>query len=325
MRQEWLLVYDNARDPGTVEKYVPANNRGNILITSRNPVMHGLVNPRDSTEVDQMGEEEAITLLLRASHCNDTTGELRQIACSIVVTLCYLPLAIDQAGASIASGLCDLGDYLEQYERHHQELLDNPSFSGASNYGQAVYGTWELSVSEIEARAHGRSKRGEAQAASRGALLLLQIFACLHHENIPEMMFRSAAKEIALGRSQKNNSRSSWEQLLKDSGDWSNILHVDHAGNWDNFIFRKAVEMLISFSLVKCSSSGRLYSMHPLVHLWCQDRCSKEEKKSKYVSADTLVCHSITYGNDGSDYAFNIRLSLMLSQLNVRSMMMILM
>jgi hypothetical protein len=64
-----------------------------------------------------------------------------------------LPLAVDQAGAAIASGLCQIGEYFEMHCRHHQILLDDPTFKSASNYGQAVYEEWDVSFTEIASRA----------------------------------------------------------------------------------------------------------------------------------------------------------------------------
>ena len=44
----WLLVFDNADGkPNMVSKYLPAGNRGNVLITSRNPDMKRNVSSGD--------------------------------------------------------------------------------------------------------------------------------------------------------------------------------------------------------------------------------------------------------------------------------------
>jgi len=78
------------------------------------------------------------------------SAEFREAARPIVNELCLLPLAVDQAGAAIRSGLSNIDDYLDIYSRRRQELLADPIFQGASNYGRAVYGdrqchqTWKL-------------------------------------------------------------------------------------------------------------------------------------------------------------------------------------
>jgi hypothetical protein len=148
----WLLVYDNADGkPNLISKSLPPGNRGNVLITSRNPGMKGNVSRGAWIEVEDMQEEDAILLLLKAAFLDDTSEELRQAAMPIVKELCYLPLAVDQAGAAMACGLCDMNDYLQMYSECRQTLLAHRSFEGASNYGRAVYTTWELSFLAREA------------------------------------------------------------------------------------------------------------------------------------------------------------------------------
>src|SRR6202035_4806377 len=130
-------------------------------------------------EVEEMEEEDAISLLLKAAFVDDASDELRRTSKLIVTELCFLPLAVDQAGAAIASGLCDMGNYLEMYSECRQTLLAHPSFEGASNYGRAVYTTWEMSFSALEAKvAKGKSEM-DAQAAE-SAIVILQTFAFFH-------------------------------------------------------------------------------------------------------------------------------------------------
>ena len=99
----------------------------------------------------------------------------------IVKELCYLPLAIDQAGAAIASGLCNMDDYLHRYSQHRQALLADPMFKGASNYGRAVYGTLDLSFMTIKLM---------GTSVAQSAILILQTFAFFHHENIAEEIIK---------------------------------------------------------------------------------------------------------------------------------------
>lgn len=53
-----------------------------------------------------MSQNEAVLLLLKASHLSDTSGNMHNLAQNIVNELCCLPLAVDQAGAAIETGLC---------------------------------------------------------------------------------------------------------------------------------------------------------------------------------------------------------------------------
>src|SRR5580698_4788765 len=116
---EWLLVFDNANgDPDMISNFIPLGNRGNILITSRNPDMRRDVPSGAWANVDNMDEEEAISLLLKAAFLDVSSDELREVSRPIVKELRSLPLAVDQAGAAIASGFCNIHNYLQMYTKH---------------------------------------------------------------------------------------------------------------------------------------------------------------------------------------------------------------
>jgi hypothetical protein len=142
MDSNWLLIFDNADGkPNMISKSLPPGNSGNVQITSRNPEMKCNVSSGAWIEVEDMEEEDAISLLLKAAFLDDMSEELRQASSPIVKELCFLPLAVDQAGAVVACGLSDVDDYLQTYSECHQTLLAHSSFKGASNYGCAVYTT----------------------------------------------------------------------------------------------------------------------------------------------------------------------------------------
>jgi hypothetical protein len=195
IQEEWLIVFDNADNlpPKMVSKFIPQGNRGNILITSRNSNMGRLV--ENNIEVNEMEEADAITLLLRASSL-DALPEHLQAAKKIVAEISCIPLAVDQAGAYIAAGNCDINSYLRQFSLHCQDLMSDATFIAASNYDQTVYGTWDLSFEEIKRRASGQSIVGNAQAAQAAlaAIVILQICAFYHHNGISRDIFRSAAE-----------------------------------------------------------------------------------------------------------------------------------
>ena len=148
---EWLLIFDNADgDPNTISKYVPPGMRGNILFTSRNPMMrHHVSSSNGHVEVDAMTEEQAISLLLKSAMLDELSTDHIALSRAIVKELCCFPLAVDQAGAAIASGLCNIYNYRELYAKRRKELLTLSSFKGASNYGRAAYMTFDLSFKAI--------------------------------------------------------------------------------------------------------------------------------------------------------------------------------
>ena len=134
IQEKWLIVFDNADDPsGAVAKFIPTGNRGNILITSRNHSTGRLIAFENVIEINEMEEEDAITLLLKAS-CLDASAEHLQAAKNIVASLGCMPLAVDHAGAYIEAGKCGINEYLRQFSSHRQTLMSDATFRGASDY-----------------------------------------------------------------------------------------------------------------------------------------------------------------------------------------------
>ena len=289
----WLLIFDNADgDPDTIGKYVPPGIRGNILFTSRNRMMgHDVLPSNAHVEVEGMTEEQAISLLLKSAMLDGSSTDIVPYSGAIVKELCYLPLAVDQAGAAIASGLCSIYDYLELYAKSRKELLALSLFRGASNYGLEVHATFEVSHKAIRDCASGGSDLMTPQAA-KIALFILGIFAFFHNENISEEIIKHAAE-----KSFETNDLSLHDLLPKE------LIRCHDSGEWDPLAFRAGIRMLCSFSLVKANNpNGSSYSMHSLIHSWSLDRMSNEDKRQNYFLASTVLGNSITFNDE--DYAF---------------------
>jgi hypothetical protein len=294
LKDNYAMVFDNADvlTPAELEAYFPPGQRGNILITSRNFTMQHLTLPENSLEVMEMEENDAIELLLKASWLNPPRVDLQAEAPKIVKELFCLPLAIDQAGAYIASGATSIKDYLEKYSKHKKTLLSHAEFTGASRYGRTVYQTWELSYKEIQERA--QSDDSQRVDAAKTALLLLGLFPFFHHQGITEEIFAYAA--VQHGKILESELSLASSVLYK-------LLTLNEADSWDNFIFREGLQVLISFSLIKQGPSNGVYSMHPLVHAWTRDRMTLSEKQT--YSSMAFVTLSCSLNNDRSQpYGF---------------------
>ncbi|KAF8165871.1 P-loop containing nucleoside triphosphate hydrolase protein [Crassisporium funariophilum] len=303
---QWLLIFDNADGaPEVVEEFLPPGSRGNILITSRNPSVRRITSANNSLELAEMQEEDAVTLLLKASCLDTLDEELREIAREIVSELYCLPLAVDQAGAAIESGLCSIGNYLQLFSEHRGDLMSNPSFLGASKYEKNVYGTWELSFNEIKHRAE--LSGGNADAA-QSAILILQTCAFYHYDSISEDIFRFAAEE-----SRKRDIEAEVElglPLAITSLDYR-LLPVGQDNKWDAYFFRKGLQVLLSFSLIKKQSTSEVFSIHPLVHSWSRDQLDEKEQQRLCRAAFIILSSGIsTQKSQSQDYAFESSLYL---------------
>ena len=152
----------------------------------------------------------------------------------------------------------------------------------------------------INARAVTGCNSVDAQAAE-SAILILHTFAFLHYENIMEAILERAAGACQES-SHGDNVRCHLSQMASYPS--CQLLQLDKEGSWDALFFRKGIRVLLSFSLVKRGPSGTVYSVHPLVHSWSQDRMSKLDFKNMCYSASALLSCSITLQFTSHDYAF---------------------
>ena len=286
IKGEWLIVFDDAN--ADIAKYIPSGNRGNVLFTSRDMALGRHVPDEALARVEDMDEEDAISLLLKSASLDGSRTELREAARPIVKELLFLPLAVDQAGASIANGPCHIDDYLWMYSQHRQELLDDRTFKGASNYDRTAYGTWNLSLTAIKA---------QMTEAAEAAVSILQIFSFFHHENITEEIMKRAAE--ASQTPSDDDERQQMQYHL-----FHRLLQVDKDGRWDPFYFRKGTRTLLSFALIKKAVMDNVYSMHPLVHSWSRDSMAPEQRQAGCFFAHGLLSSSITFVFASEDYAF---------------------
>src|SRR6266576_3723279 len=294
-KTKWLVVYDGADGHySVVEKFLPPGNGGNIMITSRNVGLKRLT--LDSVNVLHMADDEAVPLLLKSAMLYGTSGHIKHMAQNVALELGGIPLALDQAGGYIQSCGCSIDDYFELFKKHKHQVLSKKGFKGASGYGMSTYGAWDISMQQIENMA--ASKEGEEAEAAHSAIRLLRIFAFLNHENIPEELFKNAAKNYIQrhGEEEKYESQLS-VNLLNDQ-----TLFLSEDGEWDRMQFLDGIQVLLSFSLVK--SVKYLYSMHSLVNAWNRGCVPKLEVENYYYRARALLSCSIAFDWNIDNYEF---------------------
>ena len=293
LKENYIMIFDNADvlSPAALEAYFPPGRKGNILITSRNSAMKTLTSAENSLEVIEMEEKDAIGLLLKASCLESSTSDVQVDASKIVKELFCFPLAIDQAGAYIASGATTIRGYLAKYSEHRKTLLSHSEFTGASKYNRTVYETWELSYREIQQKTE--SDDSHKVDAANSAMLLLELFPFLHHEGITEEIFSYAAL------SEDDITHILGLPLASSLLD-RRLLPLFKTGTWENFIFREGIRILLSFSLIKRGPSDHVYAMHPLVHTWGRDRLTLNERKKCCLMAYVILSCSLRWDADQS-------------------------
>ncbi|KAF8193480.1 hypothetical protein K438DRAFT_1969385 [Mycena galopus ATCC 62051] len=170
-----------------------------------------------------------------------SSNEREKLGVAIVKELHYFALAVSQAGGYIhARG--KLSGYLKLYQSHRDQLLQRAEIQGQSQYGLAVYATWNLSYERLSSS--GRT--------------MLQICSSLHHEGIFEQIFEKAAvsqKELDDSELQVEVTR-----LLTELG--------KQDVTWDSFVFESVMGELESYSLIERDRQDDSYRIHPLVQHW---------------------------------------------------------
>ncbi|KAJ7627223.1 hypothetical protein FB45DRAFT_58845 [Roridomyces roridus] len=243
--EEWVLVFDNADDPSIdLFPFFPKCTHGNIIITSRNPLLatHG---PKSTSRVGYLDKTSAMQLLLQRAGKEETTNSI-SAASEIVKTLGYLPLAIIQAGAYISKFDC-LHKYPSLYKDNHARALRHRPTQSHDDYSHTVYTTWQISFDQL------------SQVAAR----FLQLCSLMHHNGIPEDIFPQAS-------SFKGNDDVDETELIANAREFLSHFLSD-AGDWDQYKLMETIAEIEEYSLLNRDSSRDTLSIHPLVALWCRD------------------------------------------------------
>ena len=275
---------DNADDRKIdYTQYLPSGNRGNILMTTRNPecFIHRTVGQEflDKLDVDDVEE-----LLLKASGIDESLWDVRKLAAANIVQLLGRhALAITQAGAFIMKGLCALEEYLHEFQHQRQRLLRFCPDQSRSTYG-GVYTTFEVSAQVM-------AKSSDPQAID--ALELLRILAFVHFDRVPILMFQKAwiyAQKI------RSNEENGLQESITTLSQWHvsrlpKLLRSLHSGELDIISLREAVWTLASFSITSINETDDI-SMHPLVHAWAKDRLNQSDQTTAWLATASVLALS---------------------------------
>lgn len=168
---DWLLIFDNAVDPGDLRDYIPRGNAKRILITSRHQEWGDLGR---SIAVQTWPRQEAVDFLLKRTQQTDD-----EVAGKLAAALGDLPLALEQAAAYIKTSGISLQKYLSLFTERRKDLwkAERPP---AAYHQDTVATTWSLAMKEVR------------ETAPVGAEIL-NLCAFLAPENIPRSFFNQAA------------------------------------------------------------------------------------------------------------------------------------
>ncbi|KAI9731883.1 MAG: hypothetical protein M1834_004334 [Cirrosporium novae-zelandiae] len=284
LKQDWLLILDNADDPEfDYGIYFPSGTGGAIIMTSRNHEC-SIYSPIGSEEVSGLSENDCVSLLLNAAKIVRVSPEDEVAAKKIVNQLGSHTLALIQAGAYIALGYCTINKYPSIYQEQRRRLLEFSSKQAPSRYHN-VYTTFEASIDILQS-----SEREDAC----DALNLLQVLSMLHYDNVPLQLFEDAwtGSQVAQKTNEENDLPigvlSTWHvSLLPD------FMQVT-LDKWDPFRLQRAQNLLSSLALVNKTEKFNMptLSMHPLTHAWVKDRQDLDQKKRSWKTTGSIFALS---------------------------------
>ncbi|MER5445085.1 FxSxx-COOH system tetratricopeptide repeat protein [Streptomyces sp. NPDC002766] len=134
----WLLVFDNATTPESIERLLVNSPTGHVLITTRN---EGWAQIGDRVEVDVFSRAESVEHLLHR-----VAAISAEDADRVAEALGDLPLAVDQAAAWLNETGQDASEYLELLE---PQLASLEATGDTQTYPLQVGATWNISIQRL--------------------------------------------------------------------------------------------------------------------------------------------------------------------------------
>jgi tetratricopeptide (TPR) repeat protein len=164
----WLLVYDNAEDISTVQRYLPPSG-GHVLITSQNAGWSD--RGARALSVDLFRRDESIAHLLRV-----VPSLTRDEANAVAEALGDLPLAVATAAAFLKGSVYPVSEYLGRLQSGAGSAL---AITPLADYPQGVSAAWDPSL---------RLLRERSPAAAR----LLQLCSVMAPEIALDLVYSPA-------------------------------------------------------------------------------------------------------------------------------------
>jgi tetratricopeptide (TPR) repeat protein len=236
--QGWLLIFDNAQNPGEIRNYLPLGGAGHVIITSRNPLWGGVAKRLPARVFDRA---ESIEFF-----CKRTGQEDKKAADALADVLGDLPLALEQAGAYIETTGIKLTEYQELFQSRRKELWVDESHP--PDYPDSVATTWSLSMRQISHESQEAADLLNLCAFLAPDDISLELL-CGGVEHLPELLAATATDKLAMNRAIKALRQYS---LIATSGEFLSVHRLvqavvrDRLGEDDEKRWTETVVRLLS-------------------------------------------------------------------------------
>ncbi|KAJ5771710.1 hypothetical protein N7520_002239 [Penicillium odoratum] len=192
----WLLIIDNADDkellfgspdqPGGISQYLPENNRGITLLTTRSREVAVSFAGKDIIKLQEMDIEEA-TGLLEKTLIQNVSPEDKDQMLQLLKELYCLPLAITQAVAYINTADISISTYFKLLRGTQNDVISLMSrqFHDGTRYKEsqnAIATTWVISFQQI-------------QRIDEAAANMLSFISCIEPKGIPQSLLPDLGSE----------------------------------------------------------------------------------------------------------------------------------
>ncbi len=236
---DWLLIFDNVDKPDELERFLPGEIRGRLLLTSRAISFATL--GLDPYRLPVLLAEEAQKVLLRRTPLEGLSPDERQAVIELAEELGFLPLALEQAAAYVATRQTSFASYLKSFRQRHLDLLEKKGPETGS-YLATVATTWSMSFQDVEQE-------------SKATADFLRAVAFLAPDAIPQEIFDKGAAELGA------------VPVAKDLRD-------------DTEAFSDLVEPLLRRSLVERDIDAKTVSVHRLVQAVTRAELGEQAERS---------------------------------------------
>ena len=169
--RKWLFVFDNAKHPDQLLDYLPEENAGNTLITSRHQMWEKLC---PSTGLLYFSRDESVDFLLKRTQRDD-----RLVAGHVAEKLIDFPLALELAAGIINAANIGFSTFAMLFSRQHQALWEDkkPPRTYPDTMGSIV----SLALEKVEKEAPS-------------ALLIVNLFAYLSEDEISSLILNEVQR-----------------------------------------------------------------------------------------------------------------------------------
>jgi tetratricopeptide (TPR) repeat protein len=260
-RTGWLLIYDNATEPASLEGLRPPAGGGHLLITSRNPAWRGIAT---SLGIDVLPRSQAVAFLRQRGGLDEPA------AAALAEVLSDLPLALEQAAAYLEATSTSPSEYLDLLRERAGELF---ALGVAANSQQTIATTWTLSL---------RRAAEESSAAED----LLTLCAFLGPDSIPRSLLTDHPDVLPKLLATAVRDRLAFQQALGALRRYSLVAVTDQTVSMHRLVQRVTRDALTTAE----QHNGAMVALRLVLASFPEDT----EDAKQWPLAARLLAHALT-------------------------------